>query len=229
MPNRAQKLPDSLSKAPLTDVADDLLHQANGKLDRKRKSAMGQFMTPSPVSGFMASLFKETSGAIELLDAGAGFGALTAAFIKRCCMEEKRPESIKSTVYEIEPVLLPFLRKMLDHCGDACVDAGIAFESVIHEDDFIMAGRNLIEKTLFTFRRKQPHFSHVVLNPPYKKMRSAGEHRLLLRSIGIETGNLYAAFVAISLKMLRPGGELVAITPRSFCNGPYLSYSGDFF
>ena len=221
MPNRAQNILDSLPKAPLTDVADDLLHQANGKLDRKRKSAMGQFMTPSPVSGFMASLFKETSGDIELLDAGAGFGALTAAFIKRCCMEGKRPESIKSTVYEVEPVLLPFLREMLDHCGEACVDEGIAFEPVIHEDDFIMAGRNLIEKTLFTFRRKQPHFSHVVLNPPYKKMRSAGEHRLLLRSIGIETGNLYAAFVAISLKMLRPGGELVAITPRSFCNGPY--------
>jgi adenine-specific DNA-methyltransferase len=52
-------------------------------------------------------------------------------------------------------------------------------------------------------------------------MRNDGEHRLLLRSIGIETGNLYAAFVAIALKMLRPGGELVAITPPSFCNGPY--------
>jgi adenine-specific DNA-methyltransferase len=59
----------------------------------------------------MASLFKETSGAIELLDAGAGVGALTAAFIKRCCTEGKRPESIKSTDYEVEPVLLPFLRE----------------------------------------------------------------------------------------------------------------------
>ena len=221
MPNRAQKIPDSFPKTPLTDVADNLLHQANGKLDRKRKSAMGQFMTLSPVSGFMASLFKEISGVIELLDAGAGVGALTAAFVKRCCTEGKRPESISSTVYEVEPVLLPFLGEMLDHCREACADAGIAFVSVIQDDDFIMAGRNLIEKTLFTFRRKQPYFSHAILNPPYKKMRSDGEHRLLLRSIGIETGNLYAAFVAIALKMLRPGGELVAITPRSFCNGPY--------
>ncbi len=221
MPNKAQKILDSFPKTPLTDMADDLLHQINGKLDRKRKSAMGQFMTPSPVSEFMASLFKETPRAIELLDAGAGAGALTAAFVKRCCEEGKRPESIRSTVYEVEPILLPFLREMLDHCGDACMDAGIAFESVIHEEDFIMAGRNMIEKTLFTLRRKQPHFSHVILNPPYKKMQSAGEHRLLLRSIGIEAVNLYAAFVAIALKMLQPGGELVAITPRSFCNGPY--------
>lgn len=221
MPNRTQKKINSFSKIPLTNVADDMLHQVNGKLDRKRKSAMGQFMTPSPVSGFMVSLFKETSGDIELLDAGAGVGALTAAFIERCTMEGERPESMKATVYEVEPVLLPFLREMLDHCSQACEDAGIAFKSVIHDEDFILAGRNSIEKTLFTLYRKQPLFSHVILNPPYKKMRSDGDHRFLLRSIGIETVNLYAAFVAIGLKMLHPGGELVAITPRSFCNGPY--------
>ena len=43
----------------------------------------------------------------------------------------------------------------------------------------------------------------------------------MLSSIGIEATNLYAAFVALSLRLLRPGGQLVAITPRSFCNGPY--------
>ena len=41
MPNRAQKIPVSLPKAPLTDVADDLLHQANGEMDRNRKFAIG--------------------------------------------------------------------------------------------------------------------------------------------------------------------------------------------
>lgn len=81
-------------------------------------------------------------------------------------MEEKRSESIKSTVYEVEPIPLPFLREMLDHSGEASLDAGIAFESVIHEDDFILAGRNMIEKTLFTFRQKQPHASCVSKFPP---------------------------------------------------------------
>jgi adenine-specific DNA-methyltransferase len=221
MPNRALQILEPLPKTPLTDVADELLHQANRKLDRKRKSAMGQFMTPSPISGFMASLFKDTSGYIELLDAGAGAGALTAAFIQRCCKEVERPESIISTVYEVEPILLPYIQQMLDHCREACEDTAIAFEADIRAEDFIAAGRHFLEETLFASRQRQPYFSHAILNPPYKKMRSDGEHRLLLRSIGIETVNLYAAFVAIALKMLRPGGELVAITPRSFCNGPY--------
>jgi adenine-specific DNA-methyltransferase len=219
MPNRAKKF-DSFLK-PLTDVADELLHKANSQLDRRRKSAMGQFMTPSPVSKFMASLFKETSGKIQLLDAGAGIGSLTAAFVQRCCDEGKKPAAINSIVYEVEPVLLPYLREMLDYCGDACGYAGIAFQPNVHTDDFIETGRNLFEENLFTTRQSQSDFTHAILNPPYKKMRSDGAHRLLLRSIGIETVNLYAAFVAIALKMLRPGGELVAITPRSFCNGPY--------
>src|SRR5713226_175418 len=33
--------------------------------------------------------------------------------------------------------------------------------------------------------------------------------------------NIYAFFLAAAAQMLRPGGELVAITPRSFCNGLY--------
>ena len=37
----------------------------------------------------------------------------------------------------------------------------------------------------------------------------------------METGNLYSAFLSIAIKLLSPGGELVAIVPRSFCNGPY--------
>ena len=33
--------------------------------------------------------------------------------------------------------------------------------------------------------------------------------------------NIYAFFLAAAAQLLRPGGELVAITPRSFCNGLY--------
>jgi adenine-specific DNA-methyltransferase len=45
--------------------------------------------------------------------------------------------------------------------------------------------------------------------------------RELLRSIGLETSNLYTGFMATTAQLLKPSGEFVAITPRSFCNGPY--------
>ncbi len=43
----------------------------------------------------------------------------------------------------------------------------------------------------------------------------------MLRSVGIESVNLYAAFVALSLALLKQDGELIAIIQRSFCNGTY--------
>jgi adenine-specific DNA-methyltransferase len=59
------------------------------------------------------------------------------------------------------------------------------------------------------------------MNPPYKKILSSSQHRLSLRTAGIETVNLYSAFVALSVLLLETKGYLVAIIPRSFCNGPY--------
>src|SRR2546430_11313063 len=58
---------------------------------------------------------------------------------------------------------------------------------------------------------------------PYTTLfRSNSTERKLLQRIGVETSNLYTAFLAIATQLLATGGELVAITPRSFCNGPYL-------
>jgi adenine-specific DNA-methyltransferase len=39
--------------------------------------------------------------------------------------------------------------------------------------------------------------------------------------MGVETSNLYTGFLAAAVRLLEPGGEMVAITPRSFCNGSY--------
>lgn len=52
--------------------------EANTQLDPKNKGALGQFMTPSAIALFMASLFEDTPNAV-LLDAGAGIGSLTHA------------------------------------------------------------------------------------------------------------------------------------------------------
>ena len=50
-------------------------------VSRKRQAELGQFLTPGPVADFMASLFAPLPEAVRVLDAGAGAGALTAAFV----------------------------------------------------------------------------------------------------------------------------------------------------
>ena len=66
-----------------------------------------------------------------------------------------------------------------------------------------------------------PAFDCAILNPPYRKLNSESDIRRALRSVGIETSNLYTAFLWLVFRLLDENGEMVAITPRSFCNGPY--------
>ena len=46
-------------------------------------------------------------------------------------------------------------------------------------------------------------YTHAILNPPYKKLNSDSVHRALIRKVGIETVNLYTAFVALSALLMR--------------------------
>lgn len=195
---------------------------ANRQLSTETRSALGQFMTPAPISSFMASLFREASSKIiHLLDPGAGVGSLTAAFVEKICQHKKLPERLSIVAYEIDPLLVSYLNSTLKNCRRKCEDAGIEFKYEIFQQDFILSATEILRADLFSSVPSWPQFTHAILNPPYKKIHSDSKHRLLLRSIGVETSNLYTAFLTLAIKMLQKDGELVAIVPRSFCNGPY--------
>jgi adenine-specific DNA-methyltransferase len=186
------------------------LHPAKCLSSRQRKSHLGQFMTPPSVADFMASLFTlPISMAINLLDAGAGQGALTTAFIERS-FRLPGDRNINSTAFEFDAEILPALR-----ANFAAISARTDAKCELIEGDFIE------EATSRICLGKGARYTHAVLNPPYKKISSDSRHRALLRGTGLETVNLYTGFVGLALELLELGGELVAIIPRSFCNGPY--------
>ena len=203
----------------LTERVDLYRVDACRKLDSEQRSRMGQFFTPPSVARFIASLFGNSSPGLRLLDAGAGVGTLTVAFVEEVCQRDARPRSISVIAYELEPLLVEYLHSTLVECQEVCQERGMEFVGKVLEEDFISAGVEMLRGGLFPVERHS--FNRAILNPPYKKIRSDSRHRRLLSSIGIETGNLYSAFLAIATDLLESGGELVAITPRSFCNGPY--------
>ncbi len=188
------------------DQRDDARRKVSAALAPQRKAALGQFMTPSGVARFMASLFpSEGIGACRLLDAGAGMGALSCAFLDRWVGGELPFRSVEATAYEIDDELRAHLAQNLS-----------AYEGVTSR---IIAGDYIELAT--REGRSEPGFTHAILNPPYKKISSRSSHRSALRRAGIETVNLYSAFVALAVEQAAPGGQIVAIIPRSFCNGPY--------
>jgi adenine-specific DNA-methyltransferase len=198
-------------------MAIELLHQADAvrqkiapKIALKRKSELGQFMTPAPVARFMASLFPATTlRDCRLLDAGAGVGALSCAFLDRWTSADGLAfKTVEVEAYEIDTTLRNHLETVLTSYAKR---SPVRYQ--VFSDDFIQVA---VLQTLGARR-----FTHAILNPPYKKINSSSDHRHFLRQAGIETVNLYSAFVALSLALLKSNGQLVAIIPRSFCNGPY--------
>lgn len=179
--------------------------EANRRLNPKRKFELGQFMTPTSVARFMASLFSERGGPIRLLDAGAGVGSLSDAFLSRWGSSHA-----SVSAYEVDETLAGYLSSTLARYG------GREFKASVIPRDFIQDAVYRIK-----LGTTGPGFTHAILNPPYKKINSDSTHRALLRTVGLETVNLYTAFVGLALELLVDGGELVAIIPRSFCNGLY--------
>ncbi len=192
------------------------------ELNYEKRSDLGQFMTPSSIAGFMASLFDfGDMDSYRLLDAGAGIGSLSTAFLKRLEKENKKIDRVEIKAVEIDENLQDKLEEVFE-CYKALANNQFDVEIDVIGKDFVeYAVKHILSgsKNLFT---------HAILNPPYKKISSDSEHRFLLRKAGIETVNLYTAFVALGIEFLESGGQLVAIIPRSFCNGLYYRQFRDF-
>lgn len=195
------------------EPTDSARHEIVSRFNPTRKAELGQFMTPSSVARFMAGMFPpSTQQTCRLLDAGAGMGALSCAFLDRWVAGDFGFKTVEATAHEIDDTLRGHLRQRL-----------ASYDKVNVE---VIAG-DYIE--LATARGlKSKGYTHAILNPPYKKINSRSAHRLALRSVGIETVNLYSAFVALAVAEAAPGGQIVAIIPRSFCNGPYYRPFRDF-
>jgi len=216
-------LPLSISAESLSAWVDNCRVEANRLVDKSRRSELGQFFTPAPIAELMASMFagRPASSRIRILDAGAGVGSLTAAAVADFCQRETLPSAITATVFEIEPHLLEYLATTLRACEDVCRQKDISFEWKIIASDFVAHAVDWLSEEGTFFAKPRERFDCAILNPPYHKIHTKSEAREQLRRAGIETSNLYSAFGWLAAKLLEPDGEFVAITPRSFCNGPY--------
>lgn len=195
------------------DTADSVRLKLARRTTQKHKAEFGQFMTPSSVARFMASLFPPSNiKTCRLLDAGAGIGTLTCAFLDRWKASGFGFNSVEVIAFEVDKGLTDYLSHHLNSYDHVTTH--------IITDDYIKLAT---DKGL-----QDQGYTHAILNPPYKKINSKSAHRLALSKVGIETVNLYSAFIALALAQMTLGGLMVAIIPRSFCNGPYYRPFRDF-
>lgn len=184
--------------------------------DRKEK---GQVFTPPGVCRYMAGLFTDIPKSFRLLDPGAGLGTLTAAVCERV-LSLRSPRKIEVHLYETDTLVGPLLERSMEHCRRLLLAAGHSFTYDIRARDFILEGPRGLSAAPSLFDRGES-YDAVIMNPPYFKVGVGSEYaKAMADTIKIRT-NIYPLFMARAADLLLPDGEMVAITPRSFCNGLY--------
>ena len=194
-------------------------HLKNGEeeLDEINKERFSQIYTSESIANYMASMFKESNKqVIKVLDPGSGMGILTAAFLLKILQQQNsKIKNIVITLYEIDKIVIPRLEYNMKEIKEFFSKRGIKIDYKIYNENFIYDfynKRNTSQSEVYDF---------VIMNPPYKKLKSNSEDKLMLRKLKINVTNYYSAFLSLAKRLLVDNGELVAITPRSFCNGAY--------
>ncbi len=197
----------------LRHLADTLNEELEKTTDRDRRSGIGQFTTPSDVARTIASLVEPTGRPLRVIDPGAGTGALMLSLIADF-IEQGIEVPIEVDLVETDSTAINLLQRAA-HAARVTADGyGIPLKTRIVERDFCDISDWAGDR----------RFDIAIMNPPYMKLNSGDPcRRMVLRRHGFDCPNLYAAFLAVATDLLQDGGQLVAITPRSFTNGLYFT------
>ena len=181
------------------------------KTSSNHKEVLGQYFTPYPIAKFMSSLFPATDEKIKLLDPGAGIGTLSCSFMERILKEKWNTPDIHISAYDIDKDVYEKLKENI-----------ATSSSAFKQSDYEIFSEDFLEKTSFEYTWKiNETYTHVIMNPPYKKILTNSKERQSARAFGLETVNLYSAFMGAAISLTEDNGYIVAIVPRSFCNGVY--------
>jgi adenine-specific DNA-methyltransferase len=187
---------------------EDRRRTVSASLGEDRVS-LGQVFTPLNAADLLAGTIEPRED-LRLLDPGAGIGSLTAAAVCRW-LRSPGPEEMQVVAYELAPALVPHLLETLREAESLAPLFGRVLRHEVRPLNFILVPPDPGEATV------------VLMNPPYRKMGTASPERKALERLDppVRVPNLYAAFMVRGIRSLAADGQMIAITPRSFANGPY--------
>ncbi|WP_245973016.1 Eco57I restriction-modification methylase domain-containing protein [Actinoplanes lutulentus] len=192
-------------------------------IPQDQQSSLGQFFTPNRAAQLVASIPRlPKSGQLRVLDPGAGSGMLLAALAARA-LEECLDVSLSLVAVELDSHVMPYLKATLADLKSTVSDCGIKLDYEIKPGDYVELRTGVVDVL-----SQAEQFDLVIMNPPYRKLSVSSAHRKALSRLGADCPNIYAGFLALGALGLRDGGQLVAITPRSFANGPYFDQFRNF-
>ncbi|MDY6970344.1 MAG: Eco57I restriction-modification methylase domain-containing protein [Spirochaetota bacterium] len=205
----------------LISFAENLTNSYLKKTKPEYLKLHGQFFTPIATSDFMIRQFRNIQHHknIKILDPGAGIGIFESAFCDFILTLKKKPQ-IYFELYEIDKKIIPFLKRNLETCKRVMAEKGIKISYDIFNENFILSKGDRFNVDGY-LDSNQEGYDFVIANPPYFKIKKDSNQAKLMKSIVKGQPNIYALFMALSAQLLKPGGQMTVLTPRSYCSGAY--------
>lgn len=197
--------------------------------DHRKK--YGLYLTPVGVADFIASQIKVAGDTIRILDPAAGAGILLCAAVKSLVLRKNPPRCIELVAYEVDATLVKVLAEVLEALQIWAAEQGATVTVEVVRADFILKHADALRSVGGFFPHITPEhaFDTVLANPPYFKLNKADPRAQAAAAVVHGQPNIYGLFMAVGALLLRDGGELVFITPRSFASGPYFRLFRDRF
>lgn len=181
---------------------------------KSRRKKLGQFFTTASTAIFMANMFKIdfSKAHLELLDAGAGTGVLSAALLDYIFLKGFKG-TIHLTCYETDQEVYPILEKNL------------ILAKEIYGIDYTLLKENYITTQYFgvnsLIKEDGDKYDYIIGNPPYLKISKDAPEAKAMPDVCHGAPNLYFLFWAMGIYNLKSEHELVYIIPRSWTSGAY--------
>lgn len=188
----------------------------------QHKKDNGQFFTPTEIAHFMAGLAKQTNDKLKILDPGCGTAILSSSLIETLAKQKDNLNEIELVVYETDQDILPYTQATLDYLTKWLKKYKIKFKATLDTNDFVLENKDCFQVSATLFSEPQNAIYDIVIsNPPYFKIPKEDKRATVAKSIVWGQPNIYSIFMMVAAKLLKEGGELIFITPRSFASGNY--------
>jgi len=191
---------------------------------KAHKKEYGQYLTPIEVADFMGGLIsKNEQDEITILDPGMGTGVLACSACEHAVLKISGLKKINIIGYEIDPQIIPYAEKSFDCLSQWLKSRNIDSSINIIENDFILNNTSAFDDTekLFPDTSSHGNIDIVISNPPYFKINKDDPRSKAVSRVVYGQPNIYSLFMIISAFMLKKGGDMIFITPRSYTSGFY--------
>ncbi len=212
-----------------SDYAEKVGYEYSASTSSEHKKTNGQFFTSKEISDFMGNLAQAKSDKISILDPGCGTAILSCSLIEKL-IEKYSIKEINLSLFETDKKIIEETKKVISFLKNWLLEKGIEINVKIEQADFVLFNSDVFTNDTLFGNEAVQKYDYIISNPPYFKISKSDKRALVAKELVYGQPNIYSIFMGLSARLLKPTGELIFITPRSFAAGNYFkAFRNSFF